>query len=154
MPPENNCKNEQLLKNKKCKVFRLFKIKDTSDLAIQLIKYGLTYGTIGKILGCDRTSVVSFHNRKIKEGIFPKGQVKISPTIIVGGSIAIDSLPRENFNCGKDSYSDYLKGYKTKAKIAQTERMAEAKKTINNLHKWRTKNGLNIKGEDYYFDEL
>jgi hypothetical protein len=154
MPPENNCKNEQLLENKKCKVFRLFKIKENSDLAIQLIKYGLTYGTIGKILGCDRTSVVSFHRRKINEGVFPKVQININPLIVIGGSFGIDLLPCEKMNEGKNSYSDYLKGYKTQAKTSHLERMAKAKETIDNLHKWRVENELTLKEDDYYFDEL
>lgn len=103
---------------------KLFGVKSNVKKAIGLLKEGYSYSEIGKIMGCHRTSVISFH-KKINQGYFYRDDPK-------------EEVETEKVNRGKD-YRDYLKVYKAQVKDSQKKRMKEAKMTIDKLRKWRKK---------------
>lgn len=49
---------------------------------------------------------------------------------------------QEKINEGKSSYEEYLKEYKNEIKESRESRMLAAKQTIEDLRKWRRKNGI------------
>lgn len=48
----------------------------------------------------------------------------------------------ERINVGKSSYKKYLQEYKNEIKESRSSRIAQARETIENLRKWRKKNGV------------
>jgi hypothetical protein len=109
---------------------RLFNIEENCQKAVMLINAGYTPGAIGKILDCDRTSIIAFQERQEKQGmkfIKPKGHKKqlkrkkeeepVRKTYI-DRSIKYD----EKINTGK-SYAEYLEDYKRQCEREKLERV-------------------------------
>lgn len=114
---------------KKVGFLKLFRKEENVNKAIYLLKLGYSYTRIGKVLGCDRTSVIYFHKKKIKEGILKENKPK---------------------KCVKKkrNYKSYLKEYKEKTKQREKKRMDQAKKTIAEVRKKRKEMGC---VEDIFF---
>ena len=66
--------------------------------------------------------------------------------IDAGSDIKTNASPyyreTEKINEGKSSYKEYLKEYKNEIKESRESRMLVAKQTIEDLRKWRRKNGI------------
>lgn len=122
------------MKKKKRSYIKLFNIPEIANRALAMLAENppQPYSVIASKLGCDRSSVIYFHKKKIKEGISLKNfnGVKVE---IIGGV----QLPKpEVVNIGKD-YKDYLKKYTKERDRNQAKQMKKARKTIDKIHKNR-----------------
>ena len=88
--------------------------------------------------------------KMIKNGKLKMATMTSSPRqyleINTGSEIRANSLihfgDQEKINQGKTSYKKYLEEYKKEIKEVRETRMLAAKQTIENLRKWRKKNGM------------
>lgn len=108
--------------------------------AIAYINMGYTFKNISQLLRCDRTTILAFYRKKVKEGIIqPRGNTK-----------ELKQIKRyecdENINPGK-SYKDYLNPVLKKENKEKEKRMLAAQETLKKLHEERAK-----RGEDCYVD--
>ena len=127
---------------------RLFSNIYNVDLAIRLLNLGYTPGFVAEKLHCDRSSVISFQERKEKEGVYFKkfrhrrGTEKVpkkgEPPLII---IPMKKKDVEKINPGKDGYSDYLKQYNAEIKALQDERMDHARRVIQELREKKREEG-------------
>lgn len=141
---------------------RLFRFQENTDKAIELIRLGFSYSDIGIVLGCDRTSVMSFHRRKIRDGVdfgMFDGQrsqlkkrlsncedVEKTKEELLRDTIKFNNVEEDTgeiINQGK-SYEEYLEDYKKEISEIQKERMEKAKEVIEGLRKWRKENNINV----------
>ena len=128
---------------------RVFNNPKNVDRAIQMLNEGYSYDIIARELKCEKRSVQSFHERKKKAGMVFTDFNSISifkSNIRKNKKRALEKinrlLPDEPVNEGKGTYLDYLKTEEEKNRPLLKERMAEAKKTIDEVKKWRRDNGL------------
>lgn len=136
--------------------WRLFRNKTNAAIAKELITDGVSYSRIAKFFGCDHTSVMAFKERCEKVGIvFPEG-VKLSSeesnirvnifSVAVADGVNVNDITVQKKPVSEKKttyvYNDYLKKYKEDNKDTVKERMAKAKETIANLHKWRKENNI------------
>lgn len=132
------------MKKKKRSYIKLFNIPEIANRALAMLseKPPQPYSVIASKLGCDRSSVIYFHKKKIREGISLQNfnGVKVE---IIGG---VKPPEPENINIGKD-YKDYLKKYIKRRDKEQLKQMKIARKTIDKVHK----NRIDI-GVDFEFD--
>lgn len=129
---------------KKRSYIKLFSIPEIATRALAMLAETppQPYSVIASKLGCDRSSVIYFHKKKLAEGITLKNFNGVKVEIIGGPK----PLPPENVNIGKD-YKDYLKKYVKKRDKLQVKNMKKARKTIDKLHKTRIDYGV-----DFEFD--
>ena len=135
---------------------KLFRKEENIRDAIWMINQGYAFRFIGKTLGCDRTSVISWRDRMEKEGIVFKkrrkkfitipdslydkrfrGKNKEEPSVIV----KIFPELYEKLNPGKN-YKEYLSIDIKKRKIRQAANMEKAKIVIGKLQEKRKEEGI------------
>lgn len=130
---------------------KLFSIEENVEKAIFLINAGKTYKVIGQILGCDKSSVIAFHQRKINEGFkfkdFRGKKAKLRKKLVEEGGFNDEN--EEKINPGRD-YSDYLAEYIAKRNVLQAKLMKKARKTIEKVEKMRVEYGID-KAEDMFY---
>lgn len=119
---------------KKRSFVKLFNDKENVKKAIMMINTGNSYRCIGKELGCDKSAVIAFHKRKIKEGIIFKDFGKIK------------RKSKEKINTGM-SYAEYLAEDDAKNVKIRAKNMRKARKTIDGLIK-------NRNGKELVFDKF
>lgn len=136
------------MKKKRRSYIRLFSIPEIANRAIAMLMETppVPYRVIADKLGCDRSSVVYFHKKKIKEGLTLENfnGVKVE---IFGGKKAVQI---EIINIGKN-YKDYFKKYIKKRDKEQAKQMKKAKKVIDKLHKTRDDSGIDYSDEVWDF---
>lgn len=136
------------MKKQKRSYIKLFNIPEIANRALAMLAENppQPYSMIASKLGCDRSSVIYFHKKKIREGITLENfnGVKVE---IFGGSTP--PAP-EVFNSGKD-YKDYLKKYIKKRDRLQTKQMKQARKTIDKVHKNRIDIGVDFEVDFWDF---
>lgn len=100
--------------------------------AIAYINMGYTFKNISQLLRCDRTTILAFYRKKVKEGIIqPRGDTKELKQI---KKYEYD----EKINPGK-SYKDYLNPVLKKENKEKEKRMLAAQETLKKLHEERAK---------------
>jgi hypothetical protein len=114
---------------------RLFKIEENCQKATMLINAGYTLGAIGKLLDCDRTSIIAFQEREEAKGVKftkclghrkqlsrKKEEVRIK-RVYIDRSVKYE----EKINEGK-SYEEYLEDYKKQCEKERLERICGVSK--------------------------
>lgn len=126
------------MKKKKKSFIKLFNIPSVANRALSMLAENppQSFSVIASKLGCDRSSVIYFYKKKIKEGISLENfnGVKVE---LIGG---IQPVKLEVINIG-GQYKDYLKKYEKQKKKEQNIQMRIARKTIAKVRKERKKNG-------------
>lgn len=124
------------MKTKKKKTYiKLFNIPDVANRALAMLAENppQTYSEIASKLGCDRSSVIHFHKKKIQENLDLKNFNGVQIEIIGG----IKPQPPEVLNTGRE-YKDYFKKYSKQRDKLQAKQMKKAKQVIDKIHKKRT----------------
>jgi len=134
---------------------KLFRKKDNIKRAIFLINRGYKPGRIARILNCDRTSILAFRKRMVKNGIhlreFDRRPIKIENVPEYVNPNKLKYLPEE-VNEGKGSYSEYLSNYKPKVEKIEKSNIEKAKRVIRKVREKRIKDGLDEKNYGYLED--
>lgn len=130
---------------------RLFSIPENVKKAVMMINKGYSFGAISKVMKCDRTSIISLYERKIKEGyVFKKLEGERPKLIRVVDTVSVAESLRNNqslapkivngVNQGRD-YKEYLLMYMKKTRPLTRENLNKAKETINEARKKRKEEG-------------
>ncbi len=131
---------------------RVFAIQENAIRARNMLLSGYYLKEIGRVFKVDHTSIIALKKRYEREGvIFPPRLIysKRAPDFlsypITKLTIATEVIvkieePKEPTR--PKTYVDYLQQEKEKNVALVVERMAKAKKTIDELHKWRKINGV------------
>jgi len=133
---------------------KLFSYRENVDRAIKMLQDGKIYQEIADELGCDRTSVLDFHDRMAKRGILPKcvdgkrlgvhvpvprppkPRILPKPSSFVAPPkpVIIVEVGDERRNQGR-TYKEYVTGYLRKRKEQERQRMAEARVRLAEIKK-------------------
>ena len=123
----------QVIKVKR-RYIRLFDNPDNVQDAIDMLNAGMSFSHIGRILKCDRTSVMSFFEREKEKGV-----VFTRTGFVMKEDFNEKDRQRDLVNClevnekinrGKSSYKEYLAVYKKTFKNDVDFKMEQAKKSI------------------------
>lgn len=124
---------------------RIFKDVKKANHAVNMLLNGYSFKEISRFFGIDHTSVMAFKKRCEKTGIiFPsyeRGYIK-NMSKIIEFFVKPISKPRPDSFPKEKSYAEYLKEDNERKKEAEDQLMTKAKKTIQELHKWRKENKL------------
>lgn len=131
------------MKKKRKTYIKLFNIPNIALQAMTMLSEipPRSYSEIAEKLGCDRSSVVHFHKKKIKEALTLENFNGVSVELFGG----VKPQQIEVLNTGKD-YKSYLKRYKKETVKLQRNNMKVAEKTIKKLKRCR--------GEDELFTDF
>lgn len=137
-------------KKKRVHYVKLFRDPENVKKALEMINQGYSYGVIGKVLKCDRTSVMSFHQRSIKgikfrhQPTLSKKHISFSYADLTKNSLELLKEAQnkvEKINPGK-SYAEYIKEDVEKNKKNRSERVKIAKKNLQEAMKLKRQKEL------------